>query len=707
MRYALNALLIPIAYTAVRDRRDAVRLLAVVVVSATIAALTGIASAPAGAGGRPRPAGGRCRRHTRDGHGRRRQRAGRGAGHRHVPRRRLRRQPPHRGALARGLHRGERGLPAGHPALALARRPARPRWGVDRRRDRRRPLAAPGRRRRRGGRGRGRGVLRAVRLAAGPRARDPRRRRDRPRGPVGGRRPPGRGAPRPRGGHRPVPDRVGALPAAARRHPARRLHPHQAQGGAQHLPQRAGRGADHRRCDVRGDPPVLAGLHVARGPGAARRRRRAPRAARARPAGRRRRLPRHLPVHLRELLQVVLGHPRAGPGAAGRRARRDPAPGPRPPVTPHRPGAVVHVTMWNSPYLGNFMASELALARVVRERFGLGTHLVLGPGGAAEPWTADLTVEGVTFSELPPGLRAGRAHLDGVLAEHDARLVHSHFTSGDLPAAGAARAAGVPCVWHVHTGLLGYPPRKRLTDLYKIRVVARRSVDRVVVVAPWLADLAARRGIPRAAIELVPNALVLERFAELPDQATARQALGLPADGPVALAFGWWPHVKGVDVLLDALGALDAQGRPLSTRLVGEEQTRAFVAEHLAGAEPPWLQQSGFVTDPAALFAAADLFVSASRHEGQSYAVGEALACGLPVVASDIPGNRYYETAPDLRRFASEDAGALARELAAVAARPAAERERRRAATRAWAAEHLGVDRWCDRVAGIYAELLA
>jgi len=48
MRYALNALLIPIAYTAVRDRRDAVRLLAVVVVGATIAALTGIASAPAG-----------------------------------------------------------------------------------------------------------------------------------------------------------------------------------------------------------------------------------------------------------------------------------------------------------------------------------------------------------------------------------------------------------------------------------------------------------------------------------------------------------------------------------------------------------------------------------------------------------------------------------------------------------------------------------
>jgi O-antigen ligase len=48
MRYVLNALLIPIAFTALRDRRDATRLLAVIVAGATVAAITGIISAPAG-----------------------------------------------------------------------------------------------------------------------------------------------------------------------------------------------------------------------------------------------------------------------------------------------------------------------------------------------------------------------------------------------------------------------------------------------------------------------------------------------------------------------------------------------------------------------------------------------------------------------------------------------------------------------------------
>src|SRR5664279_2999234 len=42
--------------------------------------------------------------------------------------------------------------------------------------------------------------------------------------------------------------------------------------------------------------------------------------------------------------------------------------------------SVVQVTLWNSPYLGNFMSSELVLAGAVRARFGLGTHFVLEHG---------------------------------------------------------------------------------------------------------------------------------------------------------------------------------------------------------------------------------------------------------------------------------------------------------------------------------------
>jgi glycosyltransferase involved in cell wall biosynthesis len=364
---------------------------------------------------------------------------------------------------------------------------------------------------------------------------------------------------------------------------------------------------------------------------------------------------------------------------------------------------IVQVTMWNSPYLGNFMASQLALARTVAERFGLPSHFVLGPGGAQHGWTADLDAAGVAWSELPADRRAARAHVDRVVREQGGRLVHAHFTGGDLPAAGAAAAARVPCVWHMHTGFLGYPARQRIKDLWKIGVVRRRARVHVIAVAPWLVALARRRGVPAKDITMIPNALVLERFAARPKRAAARARFGLPDDAQVAVAFGWWPDVKGVDVVVDAL---ERAGGAWHGLLVGEEAMRAFLTQRFPDGVPAWLHTTGFVEDPALLYAAADVFVSASRHEGQPYSVGEAIACGLPVALSQIPGTRFYETAPDALPFPGEDAGALARCLATIAERDAPTRARLAGANAAWARERLAVDRWCDAVAGVYAELL-
>jgi glycosyltransferase involved in cell wall biosynthesis len=378
-------------------------------------------------------------------------------------------------------------------------------------------------------------------------------------------------------------------------------------------------------------------------------------------------------------------------------------------VTAARPGTIVQVTNWHSSYLGSFMLSQLALARAVRERFGLETHLVLGAGGGAQPWTADLEAAGVSWSELPPGDLAAREHLTALLADRDGRLVHSHFTSSDLAAAAAARAAGVPCVWHVHTGFLGYSLRQRIKDLWKIRAVARRSVDRVIVVGAGLGELAARRGVRASTIVVIPNALELDRFADLPGRDAARGRLGLAPDATVVLALGWWPEVKGVDLVLDALAALaaDASARPVTALLVGEDKMYAFIDERLGGTDPDWLVRSRFVSDPAWLYAAADLFVSASRHEGQSFAAGEALACGLPVILSDIPGTKLYEQAAGTTTFASGDAAGLAAAIARTVAMGEPERAAAQQANREWAQDHLSMERWSDAVCGVYEELLA
>jgi glycosyltransferase involved in cell wall biosynthesis len=363
------------------------------------------------------------------------------------------------------------------------------------------------------------------------------------------------------------------------------------------------------------------------------------------------------------------------------------------------------VTLWNSPYLGNFMSSELALAGAVRAELGLGTHFVLAHGAEGQPWLAELDAAGVTWSILPKERGAWREHLDRVAAEQHAAIVHSHFTYADLQAAGTAATAGVPCVWHVRTGFTGYPLRQRAKDLLKLRIVARRRVARIVTVSQWLADLAVRRGAPRGRIETVPNAIVSERFANPPDRAAARERFGLDADADVVLCLGWWPGIKGVDVFLDALQSIAERHPKLNALLVGEEEMRSFLAERLPK-QPSWLRTSGFVDDSAWLFAAADVFVSPSRAEGQSSAVGEALACGLPVVMSDIPGTALWGGAPAVVTFPSENAPALAAELEQLLGAPRPQRTAAGAQNRDWLRRNYSLDAWSGRMCAIYRSLL-
>jgi glycosyltransferase involved in cell wall biosynthesis len=368
--------------------------------------------------------------------------------------------------------------------------------------------------------------------------------------------------------------------------------------------------------------------------------------------------------------------------------------------------SVVQVTLWNSEYLGNFMLSELALAREVRARLGLTTHFVLGYEAEGREWLKDLDEEGFTWSIFPSSRLRWKRHLDGVIAEHRGALVHAHFTAADLQAAAAAGKAGIPCVWHIRTGFNGYPLRHRLTDLLKMRIVARRRISRVIAVSSWLGQFARMRGIPPKRVEVVENAITTERFANMPDLATARESFGIGLQETVVLALGWWPEVKGVDVFVEAMQRVVEEYPDASVLLVGKQRMRDFLTE-LLPEQPAWLHLSDFVLDSAWLFAAADVFVSASRHEGQSSAIGEALACGIPAVMSDIPGTSTWGPAPGLSTFPSEDAAALAEELKRLVALSPEGRAAAGAENRDWVRANFSVEEWTEKICAIYAAVLA
>lgn len=365
--------------------------------------------------------------------------------------------------------------------------------------------------------------------------------------------------------------------------------------------------------------------------------------------------------------------------------------------------SVIQVTVWDSPYLGNFMSSQLVLADAVAAELGLATHLVVAEGARDQPWLAELDRPHLSWSILPPhGRTRRRRHLEQVARDHEAAIVHSHFTEADVEAVLAARRCGAGCVWQMHTGFAEYSMRQRTKDVFKVGVLGRR-VDRVIAVSDWVAALARRRGFPAERVIVLPNAIVLDRFASLPDRDAARARFALAPDADVVLALAWWPEVKGADVVLAALERLTAGRDGIVGLLVGEERMEEFVRASVPD-NVRWLRLTRFVDDAAWLYAAADVFVSASRHEGYSYAVGEALACGLPVVLSDIEGTRLFADAPGTSTVPVGDAEALAERLGQVLADP--ERDTLGAENRSWAHRHLGIDRWSSRMLELYRELL-
>jgi len=163
------------------------------------------------------------------------------------------------------------------------------------------------------------------------------------------------------------------------------------------------------------------------------------------------------------------------------------------------------------------------------------------------------------------------------------------------------------------------------------------------------------------------------------DRSAARAALGLPEE---ALVVGWHGRVaidqKGLDVLADAWRALAARLPGAHLLLIGGGRDEAELARLLDGL-PRVTRVADHVHDPAALaarLAAADVYVLPSRHEGLPVALAEAMACGLPAVATRVGGVEQLlpPAAGDI--VAPEDPAALADALEGLLA----DEVRRRAA---------------------------
>jgi sugar transferase (PEP-CTERM/EpsH1 system associated) len=213
-------------------------------------------------------------------------------------------------------------------------------------------------------------------------------------------------------------------------------------------------------------------------------------------------------------------------------------------------------------------------------------------------------------------------------------IVHTHAWGTLVEGVLAARLARVPVVIHGEHGTLQLRP-------YQARVQRFMwgRVDRLLSVSSRLAErMSAATGFPLERIQVIRNGVDLGRF-QGGDRAAARAALGL-GDGEVAVGTaGRLVPVKDQQQLVRALGTLVRAGAPAAGLIAGEGPLRQDL-EQLIAAEGVQgrVRLLGHRPDIERVLAALDVFVLPSLSEGLSNTILEAMASGVPVVATRVGG---------------------------------------------------------------------
>jgi glycosyltransferase involved in cell wall biosynthesis len=212
--------------------------------------------------------------------------------------------------------------------------------------------------------------------------------------------------------------------------------------------------------------------------------------------------------------------------------------------------------------------------------------------------------------------------------------------------------------FHLDVGVSG--PLGRLLPFYKKHFFGRalRAAAGVIVLTREQAEFVQRvYRIEQSRVHVVPNGIAAEFFGQ-PRRRT-------DAETPLRLLYvGRLEAQKNVARLLDAMSLVQEK---IELRIVGDGSLRAELEEHAArlGLNVEFAG-SLYGDELLRAYAEADAFVLPSDREGMALVALEAMAAGLPVVATDVPGNR--ELLDGLGVLADPEPSALARALDSVAA---------------------------------------
>jgi glycosyltransferase involved in cell wall biosynthesis len=259
--------------------------------------------------------------------------------------------------------------------------------------------------------------------------------------------------------------------------------------------------------------------------------------------------------------------------------------------------------------------------------------------------------------------------LGGLIRRIRPDLLQTWILNMDVLAGVAARMTGTPLILREPSCVSAYP---RTVKTHLREWIGKRA-DAIIANSDGGASYWRALGGP-AALHVIPNGIPLDFLGNF--QPASLSGLGVPPDRKVILYAGRFEEGKNLELLVEALSMVIAD-MPAVAVLAGDGPGMSSIRQSVdRRGMSQRIVLPGFVDNVWAMMKAADVFIFTSVFEGLPNVVLEAMACGCPLVVSDIPAHREFldgrcallvnpgappEIAQAIRNVLSDSAGARAR----------------------------------------------
>lgn len=296
---------------------------------------------------------------------------------------------------------------------------------------------------------------------------------------------------------------------------------------------------------------------------------------------------------------------------------------------------ILYLCGYAAPYKGNFIPS----LETIEQQYKDGNIVYCFPHNAASVVWMGAFQKAHKVYFMPLSFFGKRIKWDDLMAfkniidKEGIDIVHCHFLTYCYPLYVARMTVARKCMFigHIHNRFEIPATKSRFIKKF----VMERLYDLIIGVSEDTA-LSVRQTIKHKNVIAIPNAVCFNRLDEYEKISLRENNLQR-----VVLMAGWPASVKGVDIAVKAIEHLREQGRDVVLRIMlsGDfDKTENFIREQI-GQMPDWVKLLQPRQDVAAYYNAADVFLSASRTEGLSYAVIENAYCNALLCCSRLPGN--------------------------------------------------------------------